>query len=153
MSVHLTVAGYLIEKNEVLLIHHRKLDLWLPVGGHIDQNETPDTALEKEFREEVGLEVEVLYKANISLDGNIKTHSPIPFYCNIHNVGNHDHYCMFFVCVLKGEGKIKIQKREVKNFAWFTMQKLSLPYIPADVRHIAFMAFEHKEKKEKEENK
>jgi uncharacterized cupin superfamily protein len=31
MKTDLVVAGYIIHQNKVLLIHHRKLDLWLPV--------------------------------------------------------------------------------------------------------------------------
>ena len=57
MKIDLVVAGYIYDKNKVLLIHHRKLDMWLPVGGHIQKNETPDDALLREIKEEVGLDV------------------------------------------------------------------------------------------------
>ncbi|MCR4280214.1 MAG: hypothetical protein NUV82_02175 [Candidatus Komeilibacteria bacterium] len=41
MKTDLVVAGYIFHQNKVLLVHHTKLGLWLPVGGHIDANETP----------------------------------------------------------------------------------------------------------------
>ena len=56
-KIDLTVGGYIIHNNKVLLIHHNKLNLWLPVGGHIDENETPDQALRREIKEEVNLDI------------------------------------------------------------------------------------------------
>src|SRR4026208_168306 len=35
-KVDFTVAIFVVHKGQVLLIHHRKLDKWLPLGGHIE---------------------------------------------------------------------------------------------------------------------
>lgn len=59
MKTDLVVAGYIFDKNKVLLIHHKKSDLWLPVWGQIEINETPDDGLIREIKEEVGIEVEI----------------------------------------------------------------------------------------------
>jgi len=40
----------------VLVIHHRRLGTWLPVGGELDAGETPLEAAVRELREETGLE-------------------------------------------------------------------------------------------------
>lgn len=40
---------------EVLIIHHRRLDTWLPVGGELEPGETPLEAAARELMEETGL--------------------------------------------------------------------------------------------------
>jgi 8-oxo-dGTP diphosphatase len=40
----------------VLLVRHRRLGRWLPVGGEIEAGETPLEAAARELREETGLE-------------------------------------------------------------------------------------------------
>ncbi|OGH67769.1 MAG: hypothetical protein A3C15_02810 [Candidatus Magasanikbacteria bacterium RIFCSPHIGHO2_02_FULL_50_9b] len=45
---------------KVLLVNHKLLNTWLPVGGHIELNEDPDQALLREIQEECGLDVEIL---------------------------------------------------------------------------------------------
>ena len=57
MKIDLDVAGYIFDGEKVLLVHNKKLDLWLPVGGHIEKDETPDDALLREVKEETGLEL------------------------------------------------------------------------------------------------
>ena len=140
MKIDLTVAGYIINKNKVLLIHHRKLNLWLPVGGHIDKNETPDQALMREVKEEVGIDIEIINQSNIPLEGNIRYNLAIPFYTNVHSVGDHDHYGLFFVCKAKNPKQLKINNKELKNFNWFSRNDLNRDHIPIDVKNQALEA-------------
>ncbi len=145
MKTQLVIAGYIIHNNKVLLIHHKKLDLWLPVGGHLEDNETPDEALIREAKEEVGLDIEILNHSDIPLEGNIKKNLAVPFYVNVHNVGDHDHCCLFYICKPKNPEQLKINK-EVKDFAWLSREDLDKPHIPVDVKNIGLKAFELYEK-------
>ncbi len=59
-KIDFTVAIFVVHDGKVLLIHHRKLDKWLPLGGHIELNEDPEQAALREAKEESGLDVELL---------------------------------------------------------------------------------------------
>jgi 8-oxo-dGTP pyrophosphatase MutT (NUDIX family) len=50
-----TVAVFVIHECRVLLQFHRKLNRWLPPGGHIEPNELPDEAAVREVMEETGV--------------------------------------------------------------------------------------------------
>ncbi|MHA2364219.1 MAG: NUDIX hydrolase [Candidatus Hodarchaeales archaeon] len=56
MIKHFTATTYLIDPKfeHTLLLFHRKFNSWLPPGGHIHPNETPEEAARREIREEIG---------------------------------------------------------------------------------------------------
>jgi 8-oxo-dGTP diphosphatase len=145
MKTDLVVAGYIFHNNKVLLIHHRKLNLWLPVGGHIEQDETPDQALKRETREEVNLDIEFLCNSTIRPSGNVKQTLALPFYLNVHSVGDHDHSCLYYVCTANNPDETKPNK-ELKNLEWFSKTQLTNPKISEDVRNQALKAFQIYEK-------
>jgi 8-oxo-dGTP diphosphatase len=51
-----SVAVYARQSGRVLVIHHRRLGTWLPLGGELEAGETPLEAAVRELREESGLE-------------------------------------------------------------------------------------------------
>ncbi|HEY5910388.1 MAG TPA: NUDIX domain-containing protein [Verrucomicrobiae bacterium] len=59
-KIDFAVAIFVVHAHRVLLVHHRALNHWLPVGGHIELDEDPETAALREVKEESGLEVELL---------------------------------------------------------------------------------------------
>ena len=59
-KIDFTVAIFVVHAGKILLIHHRQLDKWLPLGGHIELDEDPEQAALREAREESGLDVELL---------------------------------------------------------------------------------------------
>lgn len=60
MEKHFTVTGIVVHGSRAVLRWHRKLQMWLPPGGHVDPDEDPVEAVLREVREETGLEVEAL---------------------------------------------------------------------------------------------
>jgi 8-oxo-dGTP diphosphatase len=57
------VCGMLVENDALLLVNHRSLgvaDFWSPPGGGLNFEEPARGGLKREFKEETGLEVEVL---------------------------------------------------------------------------------------------
>ena len=55
LSRDFTVAVFVVHEDRVLLHFHKKLDRWLPPGGHIKPNELPDEAAVREVLEETGV--------------------------------------------------------------------------------------------------
>ena len=53
-----TVSAYLVRERRVLLVRHKRLGMWLPVGGGIEAGERPAEAVLREVREETGFTVD-----------------------------------------------------------------------------------------------
>jgi len=51
-----SVAVYARRGERVLVIEHRRLRTWLPIGGELEPGETPLEAAVRELREETGLD-------------------------------------------------------------------------------------------------
>ena len=54
----------MVHEGKVLLHWHRKLQRWLPPGGHIEPGELPDEAAVRETLEETGLQVALVDAPN-----------------------------------------------------------------------------------------
>ena len=59
-KIDFTVVIFVVRDGKVLVIHHKKLDRWLPLGGHIELDEDPEQAALRETKEESGLDVELI---------------------------------------------------------------------------------------------
>jgi len=57
-TVHVTGSAIIVGSRGVVLHLHKRLNMWLQPGGHIDPGETPWDAARREAEEETGLPVE-----------------------------------------------------------------------------------------------
>lgn len=73
---HFTVAVFVVWEGRVLLHHHRKLDMWLPPGGHIEKDELPDDAALREVWEETGVRVALVGERREDVEDPVQLHRP-----------------------------------------------------------------------------
>jgi len=62
-----TVAVFVLWQNKTLLHKHKKLNMWLPCGGHIEANELPDEAALREVKEESGVDITLVGEKTLEI--------------------------------------------------------------------------------------
>ena len=126
---HFTATGIVFNsKNEILLIRHNKLKVWLPPGGHIDENELPDDAVIREVYEETGIKAEII-SVNRGLELSDKGCRELmtPFTILLEDIegnGKHNHIDMIYLCRAINEN-LTPQTNEVSAVGWFACDKIS----------------------------
>ena len=60
MKRHFTATAFVVHKGKTLLHWHRKLQQWMPPGGHLLENEDPVAGALREVLEETGLAAELI---------------------------------------------------------------------------------------------
>lgn len=122
--IDFTIAAYIVHKGRVLLVHHKKLDRWLPIGGHIELDEDPEQALFREIKEESGLEVEVAGTKPQLNEPGTKSLIP-PMYLNIHKIDlSHRHVGLIYFARTESS-KVSLSVSEHNDIRWLTAADLS----------------------------
>ncbi len=117
---------FIVHENRVLLIDHKKLKRWLPIGGHIELDEDPEQALFREIEEECGLEVEILSTKPTITDSTVKT-LLVPNFMDIHHIeGSHQHIGLIYIGVAKSD-KVTLAAVEHNAIRWFSADELDKP--------------------------
>ncbi len=95
-KIDFTVAIFVVHAAKVLVIHHRKLGKWLPLGGHIELDEDPEQAAVREAKEESGLDVELLGERPPTTSPGTRA-LIAPRFLDIHRISDtHEHIGMIY---------------------------------------------------------
>jgi len=127
-EAHFAATAYVVESGKTLLLKHKKFHTWMPPGGHVEKNETPDEAARREAKEELGIEIEFLRCESICMHGtNLKSDSrvkvlPAPWQVLLEKIEkNHYHIDFLFIAKPKGKERHDCEKHEKK---WFGIEEL-----------------------------
>ncbi len=121
-----TVSVFVVHEDRVLLIHHKKLDKWLSLGGHIEIGENPEEAALREVREESGLDVELLGRRQPrTFPGT--TNLTAPAYLDVHDIsGDHRHIGLIYFA-RAGSAQVQLAEQEHNEIRWFSVAELADP--------------------------
>lgn len=101
-KIDFTVAIFVVHDDRVLLILHRKLRRWLPLGGHIELDEDPEQAALREAHEESGLEVELVGERPPTTEPGTRA-LIAPRFLDIHRITDtHEHIGMIYFARPRG---------------------------------------------------
>lgn len=162
----LTAAGMLIYQKKVLLIKHRKLGIWFCPGGHVDANELPHQAAEREFVEETGV-MTLAFDPFYQHQGTESEYLPSPVESNLHWVceenyqlrinspedfkpvaqwsrGCEQHLALVYMMKLADENNLNlsVNKRESTDIGWFSLEEVANLKSPDDIKEQIRHGFE-----------
>ena len=122
-KIDFTVAIFVVKDAKVLLIHHRQLDKWLPLGGHIELDEDPEMAALREAREESGLEVELLGERPPTTETGTRA-LIAPRFLDIHRINpTHEHIGMIY-WARPTNGAVTLAPAEHHHIRWCSVDEL-----------------------------
>jgi 8-oxo-dGTP pyrophosphatase MutT (NUDIX family) len=130
-KIDFTVAIFVVEDDKVLLIHHRRLGKWLPLGGHIELDEDPEAAALREAKEESGLDV-ALAGERPPTTGDGTRALLAPRFLDIHRISQtHEHIGLIYWARPKG-GQLALAEREHHDIRWCTRADMARLEPPLD---------------------
>jgi 8-oxo-dGTP diphosphatase len=132
-----SVAVYARRGDRVLVIEHRRLRTWLPVGGELSAGETPLEAARRELGEETGLPGRFR-----PLDGALDGVPPGLLGYEEHPAGSKGiHLNFVFVTEINGDAEVT-PNDEFGAWRWVDRAELTRLDSPLNVRQFGYLALE-----------
>lgn len=116
VRAHITSSAVVVNEDfdAMLLMHHKKLNIWLQFGGHADGNSDLLSVAKKELEEESGIIDFHVYSEDIF---DLEIHQ-IP---QRKNEPEHLHFDVRFLFVVDNDVSFKVNKDEALDIRWFSL--------------------------------
>jgi len=139
----MTATVYLVAKIDgeakVLLHKHKKYNIWVGVGGHVEKDENPPEAAVREVKEETGIEVELLQTKKDLIKTPYVTELIQPFILLEEKISarpnEHAHYhvdCIYFALV---DNPQDVTMQE--EFRWVSLSEFKIMELQKEVQYNA----------------
>jgi len=139
---HFTATTIIVHKNKALLHLHKKLGIWIPVGGHIDRDELPHVAALREIKEESGLDV-TLYNPDKQIEMGDVVQLFRPMHILLENINPFHQHIDFIYYASAESDKLSPQNGETTNLKWFTSEEIiTLDGAPLNVKALSLEAID-----------
>ncbi len=123
---HFTATTYLFtpDFSRTLFLYHKKLASWLPPGGHIEENESPEEAARREIKEEIGdINPKFILNSKYGRVDNRAEYMLLPHHLIMEKIEeNHYHMDFIFYAVIAHEEWLSPENLELR---WFTYEEMS----------------------------
>ncbi len=123
----ITASCIIYKEGKVVLVHHKKLGIWIYPGGHVDPGEHPHDAAQREALEETGLKVELVSCGDITIRTNDAISLPMPFTILQEYVpyqtGAHLHFDLIYAAK-PVSGELRLAKDEATDIGWFSKEEI-----------------------------
>lgn len=132
-----TASVWIITKTKpkkVLLVHHKKFNMWIQPGGHIERFENPVEAAIREAKEETGVDIGFIKSFSKQTKDKVTKFLTIPKFFLEQKIAAHGqepehlHLDIQYVVGVEKEQVLKHSVRESHGIGWFTKKEaLELP--------------------------
>ena len=106
---------FVVKQGKVLMTWNKKVNTWIPVGGHIEPNELPCDSVIREAKEESGLDIELFSPFDKSKTGNLIQ----PVHVHLDKIKpDHEHINLIYFGKVIG-GELRNESDEQTALKWF----------------------------------
>lgn len=99
---------------KLLLLDHIKAELWLPSGGHVEKNEHPKKAVEREIREELNREAVFLLLDPFFITQTI----------TVGKTAGHTDVSLWYILQGDSGQSVEYEKQEFNGYEWFDYEEI-----------------------------
>jgi 8-oxo-dGTP pyrophosphatase MutT (NUDIX family) len=135
------VAIFVVHAERVLLHRHKRLGLWLPPGGHIDEGELPDEAAIRETLEESGVRIRLVDGPLRLPDGHrVAPHEPArlcqPIGIQLEDIGpGHQHIDLIYAArPISAEPDALVEEEGSAEMGWYGREDWTRLGVTGEVR-------------------
>ena len=99
---------------KILLVHHKKANLWLPPGGHVDVNEHPRVAAAREMEEELFVQADFMMEEPLLLTVTD----------TVNDANSHTDVALWYL--VRGDSNVlyTFDEREFYEVRWFSIEEI-----------------------------